>query len=687
MLYEMVSGRRPFRGDYDQAVIYSILNDGIEPLTALRTGVPPELDRIAGKCLARDKDERYQTAEGLIADLRHLKRTMEPGKAADAGSVSPRRRLRRLALIAPVALVAVLAAVYFSGALRHERGSGAGTTGDDGNTMIVVLPFENLGPPEEAYFADGITDAITARLAGLSGLGVISRQSAVQYRGSGKTSRQIGEELGVDYILEGTVQRERPGDSHSRVRIIPQLIRCSDDIHLWAGTYDGEMTEVFSLQSQIAEQVAGELDVKLLGGERTSLESRPTANLDAYDYYLKSLEYKAMWSEPENNRKCIGLLKKALEADPQFALAWTDLSTVYVWTYWTSQDEEGLVKAQSAVDRAIAIDRDLPEVELTLGFIQYYGYRDYDEAAEHFEAALARRPNYSEAFIGLGLIRRRQGRWEESLEHFERAARINPRDTRLYFDGVGYDLAVMHRFDEAERLLDRAIDMEPTVTISYFLKSSIILNRDGDVEEAKKNLDRMFSIVSPEDMCFVFQYVETGPISRICYGSTCGFLDRLEPENCPAMSDWEKMYRRIMIYLCTEDRDAGREALHFADSIRSVLPGGFPAALLTQQGRVYIVLGKLYAKYGRREDAIREAHRAEEAIPISEDAVDGPDILCEVIDILVMTGEYEAAFDRLDHLMSVPCNYTMRLFELDPLYEPLRDMPRYRELLEKYPAP
>ena len=271
--------------------------------------------------------------------------------------------------------------------------------------MIAVLPFENLGSPDDEYFADGITDAITARLANLSGLGVISRQSAVQYKGSGKTTREIREELGVDYILEGTIQRERPSDPHSRVRIIPQLIRAEDDIHLWAETYDEDITEVFRVQSDIAERVAHELDITLLAPERDRLESKPTENIEAYEYYLRGIEYSDRQTSIEDAKTALEMFAKAVELDPGFALAWTKLSRAYIWLYWSGIEERKTVlpKAEAAANEAQRIAPDLVETHLALGFIQYYGSRNYDKALEHFYNVLKQQPTNAEANSAVGM--------------------------------------------------------------------------------------------------------------------------------------------------------------------------------------------------------------------------------------------------------------------------------------------
>jgi len=252
VLYEMITGQRPFKGDYEQAVIYSILNEEPEPVTGLRTGIPMDLERIIDKCLRKDADQRYQGVADLITDLRQVLGSLRTTRTAvsAAPQLAPTGRLMRWSWLAIVALLIVLAVVilprYFAPSEKPAF---------DDRKMLVVLPFENLGPPEDEYFAAGMTEEITSRLAVVSGLGVISRTSAVQYDRTGKTLRQIGEDLGVDYVLEGTIRWNKHAEGGSRVRVTPQLIRVSDDTHLWAETYDRVLEDIFAVQSGIAERI------------------------------------------------------------------------------------------------------------------------------------------------------------------------------------------------------------------------------------------------------------------------------------------------------------------------------------------------------------------------------------------------------------------------------------------------
>ena len=290
VLYEMATGRLPFKGDHEQAIMYSVMNEEPNPLTSVRSDVPMELERIVRKCLEKQPSQRYQDVDDLLVDLRRLGTELGESQQPGAARTASQAKLSLSGWLFGGAAAVILIAVLFLVVYPRYFGS-VPDEAKPGMKKLAVLFFENVGPTEDEYFADGITDAITARLAGIHGLGIISRQSTIQYKDSDKNLRVIGQELGVDYILEGTIQRERPGDPASRIRIIPQLIGVSDDIHLWADTYDEDMTEVFRVQSDIAERVARALDVSLLASEREALEVVPTENLEAYEYYLRGNEH------------------------------------------------------------------------------------------------------------------------------------------------------------------------------------------------------------------------------------------------------------------------------------------------------------------------------------------------------------------------------------------------------------
>ncbi len=304
MLYELLTSRLPFRGEHHAALMYSLINEDPQPIARFNEKVTQELERIITKALAKDKEDRYQHVDDLLADLRRERKQLEYAKAgyATTRSVSqtlpvaqPQKQFKKYlmlvgALFTVVALVAIV--------LLMRRGSEeAVSPGATHKTLVpkapllAVLPFENLGTPEQEYFADGLTDEVSTRLSGLSGLGVIARTSASQYKKSPKPIKQIGEELGAAYLLQGTIRWGKGADGAERLRVNPQLIKVADGTQMWSQSYEAVLADVFKLQSEIATQVATALDVALLQPEQKALEARPTNNTEAYDAYLRGNDY------------------------------------------------------------------------------------------------------------------------------------------------------------------------------------------------------------------------------------------------------------------------------------------------------------------------------------------------------------------------------------------------------------
>ncbi|MGB5661504.1 MAG: serine/threonine-protein kinase, partial [Thermoanaerobaculia bacterium] len=289
VLYEMATGERPFKGDTSASLIMSIGRDTPPAVDVLRQGLPHHLGRVVGLCLVKDPEHRYQSVKDVRNELESLYKEIDsgiaaPGRPGDQAAKGGHRH-RWWLVAAGIAVAVVALGAFWIG--RGPRPSDQEAVASADPPMIVVLPFENLGSPEDEYFADGMTEEITGRLAIISGIRVISRTSAMQYKGDRPPLRQIAEELGVDYVLEGSVRWAPSAGGLGRVRITPQLIRVADDSHLWAESYDRVIEDVFEIQSDIASRVVHELDVTLLQEERRELEIRPTENLEAYQAYLR----------------------------------------------------------------------------------------------------------------------------------------------------------------------------------------------------------------------------------------------------------------------------------------------------------------------------------------------------------------------------------------------------------------
>ncbi len=680
VLYEMVSGRLPFEGDHEQAVMYSIMNTDPAPPTSLRAGLPKELERIVFKCLEKDPLHRYQQMNDLVSDLEHLKLELKGFKTTtrrDNGS-KPEKRSFISRLVGLAVVVVIFAVVVYYQFSRLSAPSNIKIPPE--RTKLAVLFFENLGPPEDGYFADGITDAITARLAAIRKLGVISRQSTIQYKDSKKSIRQIGEELGADYILQGTIQRERPNDPTSRVRIIPQLIYVSEDIHLWADTYDEEMTEVFHVQSTIAERVALAMDITLLEPERRTINAKPTDNLDAYEYYLQGKEHQTRAMYPEQASRASQLFEKAVGLDPDFAAAWTALSIMYIWRYYSepmelidiSEHENLKAKARFVLDEAFRIDPDLPEAHMALGYYYYYGEEDYARALENFVKARDLQPSETEIIEAIALIKRRLNEWRESTALFESALELDPRNYKLNFC-LAINLFDLHQFERAEFYLDRAISLNPEAEVTYKQKIDLYLNWDGDTKRARHVLKNYLKRFSPERMLDI----ASSQLIRIMPEA---FTDILKPvgEGGHALQDTGAYY-----YAMGElKRRLKQPAFAYYDSARIHLEQKTPRVSVHSE-YYHAFLGLVYAGLGKTEDAKREADTALTLRPVSEDPVEGPFIALRAAEIYVRIGEFDAAMDLIELLLSIPTEFTVNMLRLDPIWDPLRELPRFKKLLRE----
>jgi serine/threonine protein kinase/tetratricopeptide (TPR) repeat protein len=684
MLYEMITGTRPFTGEYEQAVMYSILHDEPAPITALRSHVPMDLERIVDKALAKNTAERYQHIEDMLLDLRAL------------GSATPSREMTRKTALksgrekAAVIVAAVIFLVFLGVAILLRIFSWTTSRQKpvaDARKMVVVLPFENLGSPEDEYFANGTTDAITARLACISGLGVISRQSAMQYKKTLKSVRQIGNELGVGYLLEGTVQREKPGDPASRVRVIPQLIRVADDTHVWAATYDESMTEVFRVQSDIAERVAVQLDIALLEPERRAIEKRPTENLAAYENFLWGIDCmnNTVVSDVE---KSIGLFEKAVSLDPQFAEAWALLAAAHRNLYWAFDRPGELALLIEAAQRAQQLAPDSPETQIALGYVAY-SQREFDRALEQFEKADRQQPS-GETAQAIGFTLRRMGRWQEALDYGGKARRLLPRSAFIYSDLLAGTRQGLRQYDQARQDADHAIRLSPEVADAHVTKAQVLLAQ-GDMNAAKAAMLEMLRSIEiaeaaeyalpqgltvwvastylrllPETFAMAFNAFEAGPISR--YRS-------MQPAMIASCH-----LGRAFIHESAGDRSSARARY---DSARIC----FERVVRSNPQSAYIPvyhsdLGLAYAGLDRCEEAIRKGEEAVQMIPISTDAVVGAALIGNLAEIYVKCGKYEAAIDQLGIWLSVPSGISAALLRLDPIWDPLRSDPRFRRLVE-----
>src|SRR2546421_9525321 len=347
---------------------------------------------------------------------------------------------------------------------------------------IAVLPFENLSDEKEnAYFADGVQDDVLTNLSKIGDLKVISRTSVMQYRGRPTNVRDIGKTLGVSNILEGSVRR-----SGNRVRVNVQLIDANTDEHLWANDYDRDVTDVFAIQSDLAQSIAQALQAKLSAGEKSQMTRKPTENGEAYLAFVQAHDLSCEFEDPAKLKQSERLYQRAVELDPNFALAQARYSQLESWlVHDGDRSPERRNKARSLAERALQLQPDLPEAHLALGFSYYYGDNDYDAALREFEIAQRGLPNESEAYLAVGAIQRRQGKWAESTANLEKAASLNPKDS-WPLQNLANNYQVLRNFDAANKTIDRGLNMNPDGVGLWETKSKLAIAEKGDFSVAEK---------------------------------------------------------------------------------------------------------------------------------------------------------------------------------------------------------
>ncbi len=545
--------------------------------------------------------------------------------------------------------------------------------------MMVVLPFENLGPAEQEYFADGITGEITSRLSGISGLGVIARSSAMQYKNTSKTLQEIGDELGVNYVLEGTIQWEEKANGSRRVRVNPELIKIADETQVWSQPYEADFSSVFKLQSDIATKVADALDITLVQSEKKSLQDELTNNSEAYDYYLRGVDYASDTFDQKKWLIAEQLFEKAVELDPNFAAAYAALANFHIDMYWFHFDhsEERIAEAKENVDKAMQLDPNLSVVREAMGWYHYHGKLNYESALKEFKEAIKLQPNNAFAYVGIAAVLRRQGKMEQAVDYFKKAIEFDPR-TPTSPQMVAETYMLLRKYDQAETYVDRAVALAPDNFMVYPDKIYLHVLKDGNTAKARRAIEEAFEKKMELQYAGFYHILSEIELLEGEYNkalehiSGAGPLDdqfRYIPEELTA----------ARIYGLLNDH---RMEQKYYDAARKTLE----AKILEQpeDSRFHTSLGIAYAGLGRKEDALREGKKGVELLPISKEAWRGSYRLKDMAIIYTMVGDHDAAIELLNQLLANPSYVSVAFLKIDPTWDPLRDDPKFQQLLHKY---
>lgn len=667
IMFQMLTAHLPFEGETATDTLARIIerepNWGLLP-----EETPTNIRKLLGHCLEKDPDKRLDNITDATVQISDTlsKPVIAPAPAVMSG-------LRKVTMIAGASIIIVLLAVALR--LLPEKQAQPSLK----EIRLVVLPFDNLGPTEDEWFVEGMTDEITGRLAGIHDLGVISRQSAIQYKNKEKNTPQIAQELDVDYILQGTIQRENSSDPNSRVRIRCQLIRTTDDTHVWTEQYDNNMPEVLPLQSQVAKKVARALDITLFEPERQALASMPTENVEAYNFYLQGNDYfHRSLNKKEDCKIAIQMYDKAIELDPKFTLAFTQLSIAHGKMYWYhDRNDTRLALAKANVDRAFLLNPELPEAYRALGYYYYWGHLEYDLALDQFAIARKSLPNDSMLLSGIAYVLRRQGKIEEAAAILEKALELSPRDMGL-IDNLGENYLHLRDFTQYERCRDRAILLFPDQPRVYTQKAWVYLIAEGNIQKARAYLQQVIEhSKSIEENPSV---IRTFAMLDVLDGHYQEALDRLsltsKDDNSSVWSAPEALeYAKIHDYM--KNREMAEKYYNEARIIleSKILERPDDAAL-------HSWLGIAYAGLGQKENAIRYGELAVKKLPVSKDALRGPFRIEDLALIYVMVGKHDEAIDKLQYLLSIQYQLTVPWLQIDPDWAPLRDHPSFQKLLE-----
>src|SRR2546428_217088 len=623
-----------------------------------------------------DEAVRGTPSEAEGAHTRRRQFTRDVVVAALPGAL--RRELRRArtlsaAAISVVALVG-LGVLSFGMGRWHPTADTADAVALPGRKMLVVLPFENRGAAADEYFADGLTEAIGTRWGSIQRLGEIAWRRASQYKGTRKSPQQIGRELGVQYILEGSVRWDK-GSATSRIRVSPTLIRASDAAQLWADQYDTTLTGVFAVQTKLATRVAGALDIAVLDAERRLLEARQTTNLQAYDLYLRGRELvDREYLSPASVRTAIGLYERAVALDSNFALAYTWLSVGLVWLHvtYTDRSPDLLSRGKAVLDHALRLDPDLPESHAALGFYYSKVVGDNDRALEELTRARRMRPNDPYFAAVLADIADDQGRWNDALVYGREAAALDPLNMYLA-SGPALTYAELRQFTQATYYYDRALAMRPESFDAQLGKALAYLGHTGDLAGAQRLLPNMSR---PLD----------GAGGGAAVFALCDIATLLDAKRqaqvlslAPPALEGDSAVLALTKALVLRANGRSLDARGQFDSARMFLENTMHH--WPSDDYYAGLLGLALAGLGRSADAVREGRRAVELVPVSKNAEWSGYPRANLARIFVLLDQQDEAIEQLEIVLSRPGPLSAGWLRADPFWDPLRGSPRFQRLV------
>jgi TolB-like protein/Flp pilus assembly protein TadD len=597
-----------------------------------------------------------------------LEVTPEGIRATPTAPATPRRRRNIVALVA-VGIVVSAAAGFF----LLPRASGSKM-----DKSIAVLPFENFSDDKEnAFFADGIQDDILTNLSKISDLKVISRTSVMPYRGKQQSVREIGKALGVSAILEGSVRK-----AGNRMRVNVQLINAVNDEHIWSDVYDRDLTDVFAIQTDLAKKIAQELSAKLSPTEKEQMTRKPTENGEAYLAFVQAHNFHRDLEDLPKLKQAEQLYERALQLDPNFALAAASYSRLQSWIYHTYEPSaERREKSRALASRALQLQPDLAEGHLALGFSIYYVDRDFDRALAEFALAQKGLPNEAEVYLAIGAIQRRQGKWDESNANLEKAAALSPNET-WPLQNLALNYQMLRKWDLANKTMDRALKLAPESFNLWSVKAQFETAEKGTFEIAERGIQLLGTKTLDDEtrVHFTIALAQTRLTQRR-YSEALQAVQSLtdevlakDPEGLMGKYGTTGIAKKML-----GDEAGAREAFLKAKGYAEKYVADAP-----NEAKRHAHLAECLAWLGEKEAAIAEAKRGTELLPESTDAFEGPIGTQTLAEVYMIVGEYDKALEVIDGLLTRPTQVTVAQLKMNPVCDHLRQDPRFIAMLQKH---
>ena len=664
VLYEMLAGEPPYTGPSVQAIIAKRFHQPVPKIRDVRPAVPERLEAAVTRALAPVAADRFATAAELERALAGAITGAVPSKHR-AMSTRAGRRSWMVAAIAALGLIAV-----GIGMLR-QRGERVGD--ESGPTRVAVLPFENQGAAADEYFADGMTDAVRGKLTALPALQVTARQSSMEYKRSTKDLREIGRELGVQYLLTATVRWEKRGEQ-SQVQVNPELVHVSTASTKWQQPFNAAMTSVFEVQGEIAGRVVEALDIALGAKERRALAEQPTRNLPAYDAFLRGEEASQSMGtgDPATLRRAMSFYQAAAVLDSSFALAWARLAVAHSALYlYEAPVPAEAAAAERALARVEALAPDAPETFAARQHYEGWVRLDWARALAAAQAGLARYPANPDLVHAAGLAERSLGRYETALEHFTRARQLDPRSLAVARRRAE-TLLYLRRWSDTREAVDqvRALAPDDLYTVNLVMLAHLGV---GDLDgarrafaEAPASMDRTALAVMLSLYSDLYWLLDEDAQTAVLAQPPSAFGDYRVA--------WALV--RAQLYGVRGDR---RLTAVWADTARQAVLAQLRG--VPKDAQLHAFLGLTSAYLGRKAEAIAEGKRATELVPIARDAFNGPYLRHLLARIYLMTGEPELALDELEVLTRIPYLLSPGWLRIDPTFAALREHPRFQRLV------